>query len=293
MSVMGQTYKGAMPAFGQLGDAELAAVLNHVRSAWANKSAPLAAGAGREGAQGESAHHAVRKRRRTESAGGEDALSRRTSMLMLRTALASALVVLLSHAATQWLTHDYQVWTAEGARRLEIALHPVAAPRIAMDGPGMQRQTLDALLADGRSVTIVDFMYTRCVTVCAALGGVFQQLQSAIVDGAAADGTAPLRLLSISFDPRHDEPAVLHVYAAGLRADPRIWRFARVAEAGHAQQLLERYQVVVIPDGLGGYEHNAALLVVDPAGRLVRVFDYTEQDVVLAFARSVADGGTK
>jgi mono/diheme cytochrome c family protein len=41
MSVMGQTYKGAMPAFGQLGDAELAAVLSHVRSTWANKSAPV------------------------------------------------------------------------------------------------------------------------------------------------------------------------------------------------------------------------------------------------------------
>lgn len=43
ISVMGQTYKGAMPAFPQLSDAELAAVLSHVRSAWSNKSAPLKA----------------------------------------------------------------------------------------------------------------------------------------------------------------------------------------------------------------------------------------------------------
>jgi len=42
ISVAGQTYKGAMPAFAQLGDAELAAVLSHVRSAWSNKSAPIA-----------------------------------------------------------------------------------------------------------------------------------------------------------------------------------------------------------------------------------------------------------
>lgn len=41
ISVMGQTFKGAMPSFSQLGDAELAAVLSHVRSAWSNKSAPL------------------------------------------------------------------------------------------------------------------------------------------------------------------------------------------------------------------------------------------------------------
>ncbi|MEO8058820.1 MAG: cytochrome c [Burkholderiales bacterium] len=41
ISVAGQTYKGAMPSFGQLGDAELAAVLSHVRSAWSNKSAAI------------------------------------------------------------------------------------------------------------------------------------------------------------------------------------------------------------------------------------------------------------
>jgi len=212
---------------------------------------------------------------------------------MLRTALASALFALLSYAGAHWATHDYQVWTAEGARRLEVALHPVAAPRIAMDGPDVSGQTLDTLLADGRSVTIVDFMYTRCVTVCAALGGAFQQMQSAIRDGESAPAAAPLRLLSISFDPAHDHTVVLQHYAAALRADPRIWRFARVADPADAQRLLNLYQVVVIPDGLGGYEHNAALLVVDPAGRLLRVFDYAELDTAMAFARWVADEGVK
>ena len=43
ISVLGQTYKGAMPPFPQLSDAELAAVLSHVRSAWSNKAAPLKA----------------------------------------------------------------------------------------------------------------------------------------------------------------------------------------------------------------------------------------------------------
>jgi protein SCO1/2 len=139
-------------------------------------------------------------------------------------------------------------------------------------------------------------MYTRCVTVCAALGSTFQQMQSAIRDGEPAAGVAPLRLLSISFDPQHDHPAVLQRYAAGLRADPSVWRFVRVADtadAADAQRLLDLYQVVVIPDGRGGYEHNAALLVVDPRGRLLRVFDYAELDTVMAFARWVGDGGAK
>ncbi|MBG6075262.1 cytochrome c [Polaromonas sp. CG_9.11] len=41
MEVMGATYKGAMPAFKQLSDAELAAVATYVRSGWSNKAGPI------------------------------------------------------------------------------------------------------------------------------------------------------------------------------------------------------------------------------------------------------------
>lgn len=41
IEVAGQRYKGAMPAFNQLSDAELAAVLSHVRNTWSNKSVPI------------------------------------------------------------------------------------------------------------------------------------------------------------------------------------------------------------------------------------------------------------
>lgn len=41
LEVAGTTYKGAMPAFQQLGDAELAALASHVRSSWSNKAAAL------------------------------------------------------------------------------------------------------------------------------------------------------------------------------------------------------------------------------------------------------------
>jgi mono/diheme cytochrome c family protein len=41
INVAGASYKGNMPAFKQLGDAELAAVASHVRAAWSNQAAPL------------------------------------------------------------------------------------------------------------------------------------------------------------------------------------------------------------------------------------------------------------
>jgi mono/diheme cytochrome c family protein len=43
MTVGGNVFKGAMPSFQKLGDAELAAVASYVRSEWSNKSPPIGA----------------------------------------------------------------------------------------------------------------------------------------------------------------------------------------------------------------------------------------------------------
>lgn len=207
---------------------------------------------------------------------------------MLRTAVLSLLLALCGYAAADWLTHGFQVWTDEGARRLEVALQPVDAPRVAVDGPGVAAPDLPALLAQGGGVTIADFIYTRCQSVCLSLGSTFQQLQAALQADRAAGQSANVRLLSISFDGAHDHPAALRAYAQGLRPDPALWRFVRVPDAVQEQALLRRLGVVVVPDGRGDYEHNAALLVFDARGRMVRVFDVAEQQLALDYARHLA-----
>ncbi len=212
-------------------------------------------------------------------------------MSMGRTVIASAILSILSYAAAHWLTHDFQVWTAEGARRIEIAQRPVTIPPILMDGPGIRDQSIVELLSSGGTPTIVDFVYTRCVSICAVLGSVFQQMQADIIQERDRTGVVHVRLMSISFDPDRDDAGALAAHASRLRADPRVWRFARTADAADTRTVLDRFQVTVIPDGLGGYDHNAALLVMDAGGRLVRVFDYTEMEVALAFARSLPSGG--
>lgn len=201
---------------------------------------------------------------------------------MIRTALACLLLALAGAAGAAWLTHDFQVWTAEGARRLDVALSPVPAPRAGIEGPDAAATSLDAWLADGRHVTIVEFFYTRCVSVCLSLGSTFQQLQAALdLSGA------PVRLASVSLDPR-DSVADLRAYAARLRADGRHWTFLRGTDAPQTQRMLSAFQVTVVPAGHGDFEHNAALLVVDQRGRLVRVFDIAEQQLALDYARHLA-----
>ena len=207
---------------------------------------------------------------------------------MLRTAALSTALALAAYASSAWLTHNFQVWTAEGARRLEVALQPVAPPPVQVDGPGIALQPLAQWLAAPGTVTVVDFIYTRCQTVCLSLGSTFQQLQAALRADRAAGQRANVRLLSISFDGAHDHPAALRAYAQGLRADPALWRFVRVPDAAQQQALLRRLGVVVVPDGRGDYEHNAALLVFDARGRMVRVFDVAEQQLALDYARHLA-----
>ena len=210
---------------------------------------------------------------------------------MFRTALLSALLAVAAYACSTWLTHDFQVWTAEGARRLEVALQPVATPAVPIDGPGLSTQSLSTLLADGQSVTLVDFVYTRCTAVCLTLGSVYQQMQAALQEAGKTDVAARrVKLLSISFDGAHDTPKIMQAYAARLGADPALWRFARVPDAKQTRRLLADFQVVVVPDGRGDFEHNAALLVIDQRGRLVRIFDYAEQQLALDYARYLASG---
>ncbi len=203
---------------------------------------------------------------------------------MIRTAIACLALALGAYAAAATLTHDFQVWTAEGARRLEVALAPVPAPGIDVEGPGLAGK-LPGLLADGRSVTIVDFVYTRCETVCLSLGSTFQQLQAALRQDPAPSN---VRLASISFDPR-DSTDDLRAYAARLGAGAS-WQFLRAADAQQTVKLLAAFQVTVVPNGRD-FEHNAALLVVDPHGRLVRVFDIAEQQLALDYARHLAAQG--
>lgn len=210
---------------------------------------------------------------------------------MLRTALLCLALVWGALAGANWLTHDFQAWTAEDARRLDVALRPVATPAATIERLDLPQQDLRALLANGRDVTVVDFIYTRCITICLSLGSTFQQMQAALQQQPLPAGSGQVKLLSVSFDAR-DTPQDLHAYAGRLRADPALWRFVRIADVSQRQRLLRAFEVVVVPDGRGDFEHNAALLVVDADGQLVRIFDIAEQQLALDYARHLAEGGS-
>ena len=210
---------------------------------------------------------------------------------MLRTLLATVVLAWLGWLSAAWLTQDFEIWTAEGARRRSVIDAPVTAPHATLLGAGVNGVDLVSALAQPGRVTIASFIYTRCPSICLSLGSSFQQLQDAIA-APPSPGLNPsvdlgVRLLSLSFDPAHDNADQLSRYASQLRVNPQYWTIATVPDAEQLQRLLRAWQVVVIADGLGGYEHNAALLVIDAHGRLVRIFEDSEGVTALAYARAL------
>lgn len=187
---------------------------------------------------------------------------------MGRTLLASLLVLAAGLAGLVAATDGLRAFTTETARRLAIEAQPRALPPARLqraDGTALRLEDLR-----GQWV-LVDFVYTRCLTWCSVQGAEFAQLQRQL-EGPLARGE--VTLLSVSFDPEHDDPAALHAWRQrmGGKADAG-WVAARPVAADELQALLQAFGVKAIPDGLGGWVHNAAINVVDPAGNLVGVLD--------------------
>ena len=77
-----------------------------------------------------------------------------------------------------------------------------------------------------------------------------------------------VNLVSISFDVAGDSTSRLREYAAHYGAETGRWRIARLRNASDLRALLRAFGIVVIPDGVGGFQHNAAIHLLNTEGRL-------------------------
>ena len=116
----------------------------------------------------------------------------------------------------------------------------------------------------------MEFFYTSCPAICGILAS---QFQAALDDLVERPRDREILLLSVSFDPDRDTVTELADYAARLGSDGRIWRIARVNAPDELRDLLDAFGVVVLPDGGGGFVHNAAIYLIDAQGRLAGVYD--------------------
>jgi len=204
---------------------------------------------------------------------------------LVATFAASLCVLLLALVALFHATAGGAAFTTETLRRSAVAQAPVAVPDYAVvDARGRVRPLRELLAAEGK-VWIVDFVYTRCNTLCLALGTVFQRLQTQIVEAGLQDHVG---LLSISFDSLRDQGPALAEYATRMRMQPGVWQLVSLRDEADRRRLLDSFGIMVLPAPLGEYEHNAALHVVTPTGQLVRILGLDEAAEALAAAQALA-----
>lgn len=204
-----------------------------------------------------------------------------------RTVAAALVACAAGLAAAHAATDGFRAYTLESARRLQVLRAAAPLPDLALELADGGRERLSGL--PGR-VLLVDFIYTRCPTYCAALGSVYARLQQRLgAEIAAGD----VRLVSVTFDPARDGAGELQAYRASYGAQRAGWELGRPGHSGELQRWLEAFGVVMIPDEFGGYVHNAAIHVVGPDRTLSAILDFADLDGAEAAVRTILARGPR
>lgn len=184
-----------------------------------------------------------------------------------RGVVITTLIILLGIGVFWYGTDGFSALTAETARRADILRSPRPLPSVTLED---QDGRLFKLQDYRGQLLAVEFIYTRCQTICRVQGMVFKQIRDQI---PASRLRRSFSLLSISFDPLHDDPPNLKAYGDRYGADGSHWRIARVNDQAELSELLKAFGIVVIDDGMGGFEHNAAIHLLGRDGLLRWISD--------------------
>lgn len=141
---------------------------------------------------------------------------------------------------------------------------------------------------EGRTV-VLTFIYTRCPmpTFCPLMDRHFAAIQEQLKTNPALRGKR-VHLVSVSFDPATDTPAVLKKHAKTLGADPALWTFL-TGDRDEVDRFAARFGVSVARamNDAQDITHNLRTAILDPQGRLVNIYqgnEWTPDQVVRQLA---------
>lgn len=130
-------------------------------------------------------------------------------------------------------------------------------------------------------ITLLGFIYTRCADPqgCPRLTWAFREVRALLGDEPALK--ARVRLVSISFDPVHDDPEVLAEYGARSRAGGGgvDWHFLTTASMRRLAPIVEGFgqdlRVAADSDAIPGTEdfaHTLKVFLLDESGAVREIY---------------------
>lgn len=149
-------------------------------------------------------------------------------------------------------------------------------------------------LSDFRGKALaITFIYSRCPLpdFCIQMSNHFARVQRSLKkDQLLAN---KWHLLTISFDPDFDKPAVLKRYGKAYEADFSTWDFV-TDSLSTIRELADGLELVMEDDEGGLIAHNLRTAVIDPNGVLVQVYkgnEWTAQELEDAIRAAVTKAG--
>ena len=194
--------------------------------------------------------------------------------------LINAKLIVLSNDA--YITDVKKVGSAPLAKAPAEAPAPAASSGFELLKPG--EAVPDATFVDQTGKTrrfdtfkgspvLVTFIYTKCPmpTFCPLMDQHFAAIQRKLKDNGALKDR--VRLVSVSFDPIVDTPAVLREHAKKLGADTKTWTFL-TGDRDEIDRFASRFGVQVARAAADQRDitHNLRTAIVDADGKLVKIY---------------------
>lgn len=195
-------------------------------------------------------------------------------MKLTLSALTSILFLFGGFTALIIGTSSGKAWTTESARRLDIQSNPKPLINTVLSS---SNNTQVSMLGYSKPLMLVDFIYTKCPTVCIGLGLEFKQIQSDLV---ASGYDSNVQLLSVSFDLVNDTPSQLKSYLRYYNANKELWDAAVFQTEQDKTRTLDEFGIIVIPDEKVGFIHNTATYMVYE-GKIIGIFDLNDREKIL------------
>jgi protein SCO1/2 len=141
-------------------------------------------------------------------------------------------------------------------------------------------QAISTAQYKGQALAIT-FLFTRCPypLYCPLMANNFAAVQKQL---SSRSTPANWHLLTISFDPAYDTPAVLQQYAKAHDADPQRWTFA-TGNPVDVRAIGEQFGLVFWSEQSGTISHNLRTVVIDASGRVQKIFtgnDWKPEDLI-------------
>lgn len=170
--------------------------------------------------------------------------------------------------------------------------------------PGTSIPNFTLVNQDGKNINLADyknrlllltFIYTRCPLpdYCPLMSENFAAINNAINSNPTLRDR--VRLLSITFDPLYDTPAVLRDYAAqygaqvSANSSPLTWEFATGTPA-QISDVARLFNLSYTPAADGTINHSLKTALIDVSGKLIRLYrdnEWKPQEVVRDIERHI------